>query len=204
MAMGVRRPGFQLLSLTPTRHPMHAEALCLLPDQLGIYLSVYTPCAVISVLIILVFNIYRTHTVDRRTRSKYSLHHAEDTAWVSSSPMDYRGTRLRLDLESDEQHVPSDNEGSIPPAAHPRHRPLSRFSWTFVFRGRRRRLTMPMPRPMPMSFASMAESIRGWRLQRRQKRDRRGVLGGFVRDVRDVAVFPLGLFALTAWWMFTA
>jgi len=149
-------------------------------------------------------------TLDRRTRSNYSLGRTGDAAWVSSSPMDNRGARLRLDLESDNEQqriqvYPSDDDepsspsGYLPPPTSARHELKSRrrFSWTFVFRGRRRRLTIPI------SFASAAERIKGWRLRGNRRRDRRGLVGGFLRDVRDVAVFPLVLFALIAWWMFT-
>ena len=56
MVMGIRRPGFQLLSLaTPTgAGPSHADALCLLPDQLGIYLSRYLPLFICSLLALIV------------------------------------------------------------------------------------------------------------------------------------------------------
>ncbi|KAF7361777.1 Metallo-dependent phosphatase [Mycena venus] len=63
MAMGIRKPGFQLLSLVdPHSVPgsaSHADSLCLLPDQLGIYLSTYIPLLVLSLLTLCVLNIYR-------------------------------------------------------------------------------------------------------------------------------------------------
>ncbi|KAL1735503.1 Metallo-dependent phosphatase-like protein [Schizophyllum commune] len=57
MAMGVRRPGYQLLSLAPAERGADdaaaaATALCLLPDQLHIYLGVYVPLLVLSLALV--------------------------------------------------------------------------------------------------------------------------------------------------------
>lgn len=62
MVMGVRRPGFQLLSLVSPSANDPARQLhtpCHLPDQLGIYMWVYLPLIVLSLLGILVANVYR-------------------------------------------------------------------------------------------------------------------------------------------------
>lgn len=78
LAMGVRRPGFQLLSLasllpatSSARHvqahthththtvdirghaPLVADALCLLPDQIGIYLWGYVPLVLASIALVI-------------------------------------------------------------------------------------------------------------------------------------------------------
>jgi len=52
MAMGIRRPGFQLISIPVNDIDGYADQPCLLPDQLRIYLKVYLPCAVITILIL--------------------------------------------------------------------------------------------------------------------------------------------------------
>ena len=65
MAMGIRQPGFQLLSLgtPPTRLATSlATVPCLLPDQLGIYLNVYVPLLVFSLILLLVSNMHRVAT----------------------------------------------------------------------------------------------------------------------------------------------
>lgn len=65
MAIGVRQPGFQLLSIgaPPTRFTTSlATVPCLLPDQLGIYLNVYVPLLVFSLLLLLVSNLHRVAT----------------------------------------------------------------------------------------------------------------------------------------------
>ncbi|KAI0036889.1 Metallo-dependent phosphatase-like protein, partial [Vararia minispora EC-137] len=48
MAMGIRRPGFELLSLATPRtpwSPSFAHAPCVLPDQIGVYVWSYAPLA---------------------------------------------------------------------------------------------------------------------------------------------------------------
>lgn len=64
MAMGIRRPGFQLLSIVPPTRSATSLATvpCLLPDQLGIYLNVYVPLIAFSLLLLLVFNLHRVAT----------------------------------------------------------------------------------------------------------------------------------------------
>ncbi|TFK94574.1 Metallo-dependent phosphatase [Polyporus arcularius HHB13444] len=63
MAMGVRRPGYQLLSLIPPHTAYDGQSLahrpCLLPDQLHIYLSVYIPLFVLSLIVLLTSNVRR-------------------------------------------------------------------------------------------------------------------------------------------------
>lgn len=57
MAMGVRRPGLTLLSLSPTDTPAgtpaHTDTPCLLPDQIGVYTRVYAPLGVLSLFLLL-------------------------------------------------------------------------------------------------------------------------------------------------------
>lgn len=65
-SMGIRRPGFQLLSLIPppttqfselTKPVTHADRPCFLPDQLGVYNRVYLPLALATILYLLITNI---------------------------------------------------------------------------------------------------------------------------------------------------
>jgi len=56
MAMGIRRPGFQLLSI-PEDHGDSAgvvDQLCLLPDQIGIYLEGYLPLVALTLAVLIV------------------------------------------------------------------------------------------------------------------------------------------------------
>lgn len=61
MAMGIRRPGFQLLSLAGGAAPTHADAPCLLPDQIGVYTGVYAPLGVLSLALLLIARLRRPH-----------------------------------------------------------------------------------------------------------------------------------------------
>ncbi|TFY65722.1 hypothetical protein EVG20_g5364 [Dentipellis fragilis] len=61
MAMGIRRPGFHLLTLfnpdastaNPIEKATFADAACFLPDQVRIYIGFYLPLLVITILIVL-------------------------------------------------------------------------------------------------------------------------------------------------------
>ncbi|CAK5281765.1 unnamed protein product [Mycena citricolor] len=76
MAMGIRHPGVQLLSLGPSTHN---DALCLLPDQLGIYLSVYLPLLVLSLALVLFANLRRVQTRNERASPlRYNLGRSSD------------------------------------------------------------------------------------------------------------------------------
>ncbi|KAJ7680471.1 hypothetical protein DFH06DRAFT_418962 [Mycena polygramma] len=63
----IRRPGFQLLSLVdPTPGgKSFVDAPCLLPDTSRVYTSLYAPIAILTVVLLFVFNSYRS----RRLRS---------------------------------------------------------------------------------------------------------------------------------------
>jgi len=54
MAMGIRKPGFQLLSIPKDGAKGSHDRLCLLPDQLRIYLTVYLSCVVVTILMLLI------------------------------------------------------------------------------------------------------------------------------------------------------
>lgn len=60
---GIRRPGFQLLSLIPpseaptTGSITHADRPCFLPDQVGVYTRVYLPVAILTILFLFGTNI---------------------------------------------------------------------------------------------------------------------------------------------------
>ena len=67
MAMGIRRPGFQLLSVAPLnyrggstsshiRSATLADVPCLLPDQIKIYTHCYAPLGILTVFVLCWFN----------------------------------------------------------------------------------------------------------------------------------------------------
>ncbi|KAF8502047.1 Metallo-dependent phosphatase-like protein [Russula emetica] len=51
IAMGIRQPGFQLLSLS-SKTSTHAYQLCLLPDQVRIYCWVYAPLVLATIVLV--------------------------------------------------------------------------------------------------------------------------------------------------------
>ncbi|KAI0915723.1 hypothetical protein AcV5_010470 [Taiwanofungus camphoratus] len=99
MAMGIREPGFQLLSLfPPSSRPSTtvADIPCLLPDQLGIYLSIYVPLFIFSLSVLLLANAHRV-----RTRSRFVSWmplSARFQNWQFSRIVMCCGRRLRLKL----------------------------------------------------------------------------------------------------------
>jgi len=54
MAMGIRKPGFQLLSVPEDDTGVPVDRLCLLPDQIGIYLEGYLPLVALTLGIMIV------------------------------------------------------------------------------------------------------------------------------------------------------
>jgi hypothetical protein len=55
MAMGIRKPGFQLLSVPgDVDGASAADQLCLLPDQIGIYLEGYLPLVALTLGVMIV------------------------------------------------------------------------------------------------------------------------------------------------------
>lgn len=194
MAMGVRRPGFQLLSLAaPKRNNAYSSASkgetvadrpCLLPDQLGIYLSVYVPLLVLSLLVLLLFRLFRPDDHHR--------HHSSSTHRRSNSISQHRNSddvRLADEDESEAYLLPTVRgpNGSAPTfAAHPPRSHQRDLSFTFTLGGRHRRLKVPLV------CLGMRRDMRG----------ERGMVRAFAQDVVDVAWPPLLLFMLLAVWMF--
>jgi hypothetical protein len=82
------------------------------------------------------------------------------------------------------------------PTSSSRQVPRPIYSQTFVLLGRRRRITVS--REFIASLVSTMFSCCG----NHDVPKSRGCGVGFLRDVRDVAVFPLGIFAAVSWWMF--
>lgn len=205
MAMGIRRPGFQQLSLVPpTSHgaSTFADSPCLLPDQLAIYLSVYIPFLLLSLLIVLLSNIIRTRVfpLGGSADSHSRIPESAPTS-LSSAPLS-RKVRLRQEVERDDEQMPYEYSPdpdspteypglTLPPpvSARSKKKQPHWFTKSFVLLGRRRRITIGA-----MSLKSM------WKVGSKGRKQR-GFLGGCIRDVRDVAVFPLAVFVLVSGWM---
>ncbi|KAJ7780523.1 Metallo-dependent phosphatase-like protein [Mycena maculata] len=202
MAMGIRRPGFQLLSLVPP-HSMHgslshADSLCLLPDQLGIYLSTYIPLLVLSLIIICIANIHRT-CFRQQVKRQYT---PASTNSPSYAPLT-GALRSRSDTGrplDDWLQYPSDDDdtGTLPrptPSASKKSaRPI--YSRSFVLFGRRRRITIGSD-----SVTALSGTIFSCCGNENVPKSR-GFAAGFLYDVWTVAIYPLAIFAVLSWWMF--
>lgn len=105
MAMNVRRPAFQLLSLFPASywddlHPTYADVPCLLPDQLGIYLNVYIPCFLLSLVIVICAAVTRARRSPRDDANEHismSSKHLPNPV-TSLGSVNCFGSRRRLPL----------------------------------------------------------------------------------------------------------
>lgn len=207
MAMGIRRPGFQLLSLIPPEHskPTFSDAPCLMPDQLGIYLSIYVPLILLSLIIVLLFNLNLTPG----RRSGAPIPSPGGRAHNRTAPAQSRhGLRSRYDIETDSSYQtyehpdPSGASDEVlyklpSPATAQRSISHSKVGRSFVMGGRRRRFALG-----PTSISNFLKSF-PWQTQTTGRHRQMGFVGRFLRDVRDVAVLPLGLFTLISWWTLT-
>ena len=199
MAMGIRRPGFQLLSLvsvvpseaslTQLPVPPPLDTPCFLPDQLGIYLHVYLRLTFLSLVVLFIFNILWSRQREQDTRCKRQEH--QDGTYESLHHSQHGSNRRSADNYCDDGYSPS----LPPPATKPRYDghtstcPRGRsWTWTFKFGNQRRRITLPR-------FPSRARNHpRGERIHEL------GMLRAFGKDVLIVAVLPLCVFLLAAWW----
>lgn len=203
MAMGIRRPGFQLLSLTstipsfetltqlPNSPPSPLDTPCFLPDQLGIYLNIYIPFTILSLLSLLAFNIHRTHTRNNKQQQRRSVVSPRSSYCdfsASRATSEYELSRRLLgrsnaeDTDEDPLPPPVTKLGKLARSSKLRGR-LSSCSWAFYFLGRRRRIAVSLP---------CSRVDRGVHEV--------GLLRGFLGDVLDVAWPPVLVFCVAAWW----
>ncbi|KAL7281268.1 hypothetical protein ACG7TL_004576 [Trametes sanguinea] len=182
MAMGIRRPGYQLLSLTPPSSSPEIQTLaqtpCLLPDQLGIFLSVYIPLVVLTLVVLLVSNI-------RRSCLRHSSPSSRSAQWTSLDPND-----------------PEETDYDLPPPSAWRSKEFPRPGWsrtcTVDLWGHHRQFTISSAG----FLAGLASFFwTGGSAQDDDARRRAGVAKGFLLDVRDVAWAPVLLFIAIAWWV---
>ncbi len=183
IAMGIRHPGYQLLSLVPPSPgrgtPTVAHQPCLLPDQLGIYLNVYIPLVSLTLIVLLAANA-------RRALARHSRPAGDPVAIPLASP------------------TVDDVDFDLPPPSAWRakaFRHSASYSWTgtFVFRGQVRRVTLSLP----ALFGAVARFLwsGGGRGGDSEARKRFGIGKGFVKDFVEAAWAPLALFLAIAWWV---
>lgn len=182
MAMGIRRPGFQLLSLAPAQYwsddnVTYADVACVLPDQLNIYLSVYVPFTGLSLLVIIIANTFRTpsHRLSRRRSSSAGFAKRWKLKRPSGDPVDDNDS---LSLLPSPVSVPLRSTQLPGPGRAADYTQMSIA----------RRFTAVMHLILPCLGIG------------RQRRDRT-LLYGITRDVRDVAIVPLLLMAFISFWV---
>lgn len=196
MAMGIRRPGFQLLSLIstvpssdqitqmPAPPPLHAP--CTMPDQLGIYLYIYVPLVLLTLLVLLVFNAVRANG-GTGYRAWGKKHRRQDTP-----------EGLRELSRSKSSHT-ADADSFLPTSANKsreHHTPVrgrsypSPWTWRFTLGGHRRRIALPNP-------------FRNWssRADHRMPQRDVGVLVGLLQDVGIVVWPPILVFLGISLWV---
>lgn len=202
MAMGIHRPGFQLLSLIsrvpvmetltqlPNSPPSLLDTPCFLPDQLGIYLNIYLPFILLSVLSLLAFNAHRTfaggktHTHRQPGVSPRPKHSERSPSRTNNDHELYqRSFGQSVSEDSDEDPMlPLPVTKPAGPAYSSKFRGRSSSSWVFYLPGRRRRISLSLPY---------------------SKANRRvhevGLLRGFFSDMVGVAWPPLLAFCIAAW-----
>lgn len=200
MAMGIQQPGFQLLSLAPNQHwsttkstKTYADTPCLLPGQLEIYLSVYAPFFAISLLAVFISNIPRLASpLGLRQHAKRS----SSPLKLASCPRS--GTYVDNQMTSDED---SNSPFRLPLPASTSSQ-ISRtnrnvpFSWVPRDRLRRTTIRTQMGSIFSNPFLPRLGRNRGLR-----KRTKKSYVGGFICDVRDIAVCPLILFMSISLWI---
>jgi hypothetical protein len=196
MAMGIRRPGFQLLSLAPlppeNSNNLPTDTPCHLPDQIGIYLSVYIPLIIISVFVLLFSNFLRARRhnyslVAPREPLTHSRRHSD--IWTSASPVFTHFARPRAEGK-DIHRSSSEDEGPASPTT---------AAQSF--------LPMPSdPRRSGRTVIGVRQFIDALALRTsysRRKRKGRSLLNGFTVDFMNVALFPLLLWMFITWRAFS-
>lgn len=191
--MNVRRPGFQLLSLLPKQYwkddttTTHGDQICLMPDQISIYLSTYIPLILASLLIVFLMNI--------ASARDYSGFNGSGIATTSrqqrTETLVLRSTFGRED--DDDQYYP--DSSSLPtPVSTPKRGVLSRRSWSSFLLGRRRlSITAPV-----ISSSKVVKTLLNF--FGTQNPRRRGTVQGFAQDVWTIAKLPLSTIIFISLW----
>lgn len=171
MAMGIKRPGFQLLSLAPTelRNPNlqykpNDDSPCFLPDQIGIYLRIYLPVFVFTLAAVFMTNLccWRSGRRGAANRHRLTTRPSKDSGegWRRASPP-------RRDVES---YLPS---------------PVSAGS------GEEKGFNKPSRKQ------SLAPTLLFCFFPRQT---RRSAFVNCFLDIRDIAIYPISIFVILSYW----
>ncbi|PFH50891.1 hypothetical protein AMATHDRAFT_143874 [Amanita thiersii Skay4041] len=206
MAMNVKFPGFQLLSLTSDQRQEngkslgHADELCLLPDQLSIYLFKYIPLLLVSLLILFVVNTAPAY-LPQPFRSPQAVHTGYQGHMTRLGHRALPGRDSGRDPMSDSYYH---NDLTLPPPlSAAKCKPRPRTTWTFHLLGRRRRISFPWPLALVSKAVRDRLLFHNLTVKGRSKHvlKRSGVIGGFINDTRAVASIPLSIIVLISCWI---
>ena len=221
--MNVRRPGFQLLSLAPTQlrdhgTPTYKDVPCLLPDQLRIYLKIYLPLLVVSIIFVCLVNLvslsassWRSPSGEKLLSMEYPMSSSSSSSSLSAMIIDDHGGEgpNNEDLEKlNPTNASSTTSSSLPSpiTATFRSTRASRVSrgWRIFipesqYQDQHSDLS---PNYLKTCFYSLLSGRPSLNFPR-QQRKRKVWFIATLRDIRDIAVFPLGTFVIITWWMVT-
>lgn len=191
--MNVRRPGFQLLSLVPSdlrtsNKSTYADRPCTLPDQLAIYMF-YILLLAISLMVVFSSNI----------RNNFRATHFKNTSDATYTP-----NEIITDVDDMELDPYYSSGLPTPISSNSLNKltsgPRRRTGW-FELNGRGHHSETNMTF-IGGCFQHAKTAIHFFTLETmRTGPYRRSWLGSSLIDVRDIAVFPLGVFALINWWI---
>ena len=206
--MNVRRPGFQLLSLAPVQLrdddvPTYKDVPCLLPDQLRIYLNIYLPLLAISITFVCLTK-FDCSVLGWPFRSGDKMSSRSSSSISPSINFDGDGGLNHEDSDKlSPDNISSATSRSLPfpiTATHRGARALRSSRGWRIFtqedQDQRPHLSLNYLEALLHSFWSGRSSLNLQRQRRRQD-----WLMATFRDIRDIAVFPLGAFVIITWWM---
>ncbi|KAF9526601.1 Metallo-dependent phosphatase-like protein [Crepidotus variabilis] len=187
MTMGVRRPGFQLLSLAPAqlrdpKKPTYADEPCLLPDQIQVYLQRYLVFLVLSLLSVAILNFDLNFSRGSRAQQYAVLPDLEESKEEG--------------VASDDEAAPSFSSYALPTPTTSSDRPPRSRGWL---------IPPTNPRIASSTPSKLTRSVRSFwpgNLHAHSRR-RRSWAGRVLRDIRDIAIPSLCLFILLNWWVMT-
>ncbi|KAF9485927.1 Metallo-dependent phosphatase [Pholiota conissans] len=200
MVMNVKRPGFQLLSLVPSELrteglDTYADQLCLLPDQLRIYLNVYLPLLALSLLAVLASNVVTlSPAFQNRTTSDATVLFQADLEEADVAELNPRYAPLPQRRPPFISLMPTAlSENSFASRSN-----LRSPNWV----GPPRQANLGDSRSIWL--AQLRDSILFCQQGRvRKPPRRRNVFSTTLLDARDIAVFPLAVFVLITWLVVT-
>ena len=220
MVMNVRRPGFQLLSLAPTElrdHdiPTYKDVPCLLPDQLRIYLNIYLPLLMVSITFVCLANLlsfsvssWCSSSGEIISSMEYAMSSSSSSSSLSAMVSGDQDDGGLLNHEDSEKYSPPINISSTTSSSLPS--PITAtFRSTRASRGSRGwRIFSPESHQQPDHFSPTHLLYSLWSGRSplnfpSQRRGRKVWLIATLRDIRDIAVFPLGTFVIITWCMVT-